>query len=143
MLLSSANDINTYDAAVAKVNRLVVHFFGDSPKDKKVRFRISGVTATDFADRHQNGKCYYKDVDITDFCHKFSDEEGKTICQNNELRSAIIELRQKTSAVDAALVVSMGSSQSRAVLFSSTLSEGKWSTSSSPVSSSRGRLEPD
>ena len=83
-LLSSANDINTYDAAVAEVNRLVVHFFGDSPREKKVRFRVSGVTATDFADRHQNGKCYYKDVDITDFCRKFSYDEWKAICQNNE-----------------------------------------------------------
>ena len=76
LLSCNNNPTATFDEAVSQVTQLVDHFFQDTSQGgRKVRFKVGGVSAQDFADRHANNKSFYQNVDITDFSRTFSPED--------------------------------------------------------------------
>ena len=84
----------SYQDAISKLKTLVAQFMkppGGATKKRAFRPGISGVTAQDFADRTDNGKCFCNGVDITDFTRQYSSDDFSKLPQ--DVRQAISRAR--------------------------------------------------
>jgi len=78
--------------AIAIVNGFVARYFSSDSASKRVRFRVSGVTAQDFAEKHSGGRMYNSGVDITDFGRWYTREELDQM--KPDCRDAIMEYKK-------------------------------------------------
>ena len=87
--------VKTFEAAVARINVLVDHYFKRHVDNTKAaRMRVSGVTAQDFSDRTHNKRYYSNGVDITDFTRYYPADEWRKLPK--DCQAAIRREKDKT-----------------------------------------------